>query len=244
MFFSESGNTVVNNKCLIFYSHFETLKSTTAEVNLELGKLHLEPESKYFLGFKSKVRSLRKINQMPKINFNDLHSIEKIEDGQGFGFKALYKAIYKGKSVFIKFSKREAEYSFNEAKNSYLLNKLGLGPEFYGIVEKEGAVGIVTEYIEGIHFSEYKIVPSEIAISEKTALAIEHTGQLLFRAGFLNTYDIQFRINKLGEVFIIDTEFIFDETLPSEEIFLQSPIVWTQRQADSIRRQIVNPNSR
>jgi hypothetical protein len=129
----------------------------------------------------------------------------EIDVNVGKGNAGVFKGRAEGAEVAIKFPTRNKVGQVGLIK---LMSDLGVGPHFYGITyNPNGRIGIITEFISGFHFTPTTVqFPKEIRITQKTMESINRISRVLSKNGIVVS-NLQLRINRAGQVFVIDPEF-------------------------------------
>jgi hypothetical protein len=210
----------------VFGGSFESILFQSSDgLNLEalaksavLGKDKLTPDSPNFRYVAGLVAQMRKPNQLPSVGWSALQAVERRRaDGKGNG--GILQAKLNGRAVIVKLfspEKRSEKFFVNEARWLLILNKIGLGPEFYGVTQgPNGEMGLVMDRIEGQAFPvrERHSFRPDFSIQLRMLQDILNTGLLLAKAGLQYTPDIQFILTPEGRAILIDPEF-FAEKVP------------------------------
>lgn len=211
-----------------------------------LGKQNLSPTSEDFLVRRNAIMSVSSINEFPVIPAPTILNLEKLEfekDWIGLGTQAVYVGILEGRKICIKIPNRDGETTLNEVKNLAVLNKVGLGAELLGLVHLGASMGLVTEYIPGVHFPNFNGETdwSSTHVSYATLLEMKNQILLAGQAGFPYMTDVQFRIRPDGSPTIVDTEGFFTSIdLPWVQKFLArfagTPAMSPERAAEATAR--------
>lgn len=201
----------------------------------------LSPESDLFKFHVVRVRALTQWNEFPQVAPELLHNQAPLVAG-GMGNKGMLRAsLEDGREVIVKLSNpatRSKEQLLQEARMCMILNKLGLGPKFHGLISfANGDYGLVTDYVSGTPFPKAKGgVPMSFKLQESHAEEILATGRTLIRAGIVSAHDLQFILNAEGHAVVIDPEFLDFRAPPiAIEEMPTDPIVITEKYADNLR---------
>lgn len=121
-----------------------------------------------------------------------------------------------GKQLFAKVVNSrpgmESDSFLNEIFFAKKIDELGLGPKFHGVTTgKDGKYRIVSDMIDGSDIKVYKSGKAEIIegdiskITDQTIRDMREINQKLVASG-INPLDLQFRVDKNGKPYVVDTE--------------------------------------
>ena len=149
------------------------------------------------------------------------HQLSEEDGFSGGGHRGVFSAIWKGRDVFIKISSRN---TINEIRNSSILSHFKIGPRFHGtVLLPNGEIGLVFDFVEGIHLNPYSQLPASVSFSASVPVRIREIGRILAEVGFKHTKDLQFRVTREGQVYVVDTEF-FSYDIPPQFLALPEPM--------------------
>ena len=84
-------------------------------------------------------------NTIDNISINEIRDLKKVTRS-GAEHRATYRGLYQGNQIFIKIP---TQYDPNEHFWLLLLDRLKLGPKFYGLIDDRGQLGYLMEEVEG-----------------------------------------------------------------------------------------------
>lgn len=152
---------------------------------------------------------------LPQVKTEKLDKLEKFIPNSGTNENWFYRGQYKEKPVFIKTlddttDRFSDKLMINEARNYYLLDMLGLGPKFHGIVKVNGKIGVVLDNVEGVLVkwgNNPALRQQGIKIHPSAVRDIKLAASRLDQAGIHNPHDMQFIISPDGKkATLIDPE--------------------------------------
>lgn len=210
----------------------------------------LAPGSQALRYFSSEISNLRSWNKFPRIEPSELGTLQKLDAG-GLGNSGVFKAELGSETVFIKISSTQTRTEGDvlaEARNIMLLNKVGLCPEFKGLIRlDETRYGIVTAFEDGVAFPPRPgyALPADLNLTEKMATDIESAGKLVSAVGLGYAPDMQFMLTRDGRATLIDPEY-FKSKFPLEaKLDLpHEPIHNAKILAADLRREIAHRRTR
>jgi len=164
--------------------------------------------------------------QAPRLSIEAVENLEPLTSAVGGGFHEALRGRYQGRDVFVKISsvkvgdaggkKRLLSHYMNEVEWVKYLSDSRLGPEFIGIIEKDGHYGLVTEFIEGRHVvprhmiylpDNFRPTPALLKRLQEISDALEN--------GRIYTVDLQVRISETN-AWVIDPEAWSKATTPEQ----------------------------
>jgi hypothetical protein len=178
-----------------------------------LGMEWLAHDSQAFQVLKNEISNLREWSHFPEVSPSQIGRMERLSVG-GLGNDGVFRAkLLDGRDVIVKISSPTARTEGDllaEARNTLILNKLGVGAEFHGVIRfGDGRYGLVNEFIEGVAFpiAPNRSLPPGFRFAESMATEMEQTGILIARAGYRYAPDFQFMLTPRGRAVLIDPEF-------------------------------------
>ena len=162
-----------------------------------------EREIDYLPQIKNAISSLIKINDIQKIQMNELLLTKLIGEG---GQAKVYEGYYQKKHCAITiFQKIDWKSFMNELVILSNLSHSNI-PKFYGIVEEEKTIALVIEYIKGKTLEDVKI--NEISFSKKLKI-VKKIGRVL---EYMHVNHVIHRDLKPGNIMIDDNlnSFLID----------------------------------
>ena len=169
----------------------------------------------------------------------DPHSLaqaKRVEDLKGLGFLKIEKAQYRGEDVFIKtvhtnraadgqiledggrgMATRRLKHVLAEIKWAKFAEKMGWGPALKGVYKNdEGRVSLVYQWVDGVPFNRSDDrLPVTLEGREKRAV-IQRMGEMqaVFKHFYIVPNDLQFILDKKGQIHLVDTELFFQAKNP------------------------------
>ena len=159
---------------------------------------------------------LNALSEIPAVSAESLGTLVKIPGVGGLGNAGVFRGALNGRQVVVKVSDPVARTErdvLNEARMTMVLNRIGLGAEFHGMVElPDGGIGLVIDYVEGIAlpFRRSTLVPTGY-LMRSHAREILNAGELIDRAGIRYAPDMQFILTPQGRAVLVDPEFFHFE---------------------------------
>jgi hypothetical protein len=126
---------------------------------------------------------------------------------QGINHREVVVYRYEGREAFLKVTRNRSPtdpFLLHEAQFTRKLSELGIGPRFYGLVEKDGFWGLLTENVPGAHFSslqEMRRTPE--LFGEATADSLVRIARVL-EENRIHPDDLQLRVGLDGRARVVD----------------------------------------
>lgn len=162
----------------------------------------------------------------PRLQIEQIENLSPLTSAVGGGFHEALRGQYAGRDVFVKVSsvkigdigseKRLLAHYMNEVEWVKYLSDSRLGPDFIGVVEKDGHYGLVTEFIDGRHVvPRHRIyLPDNFRPTAALLKRLQEISDALERGG-IYAVDLQVRITETN-AWVIDPEAWSKATKPEE----------------------------
>lgn len=196
------------------------------------------------------ILSTPELARFPEVKLDDIEITERIPRDrhyEGNRNKGLFKVTIDKKIFFMKVPNTGGSILDNtndalrEARHATVLDRLGVGPSFFGWVQlSHGEVGLIYEFIEGVHVTpSMNVWSTSVGVNERTICRVREFGHILENAGYKFLFDFQMKIRYDGEPFIVDSEsFQYDLPSYATNTLNYSPIAQTELIAQAIDRSL------
>lgn len=154
------------------------------------------------------------LNTISKLDFNEFKQI-RFEKVDGKGNSGSYTGNLNGSDIFIKisnfgngnagFAERSLRHIYNEIKFALILQKIGLGPKFFGLtITPSGSIGLVYERING---KPVQLIESYNTLTDEQHMRLKVI-EIILNASGIQPRDFSFIADENGkDIYLIDSEF-------------------------------------
>jgi hypothetical protein len=149
-------------------------------------------------------------------HIQNLRELDRLEEAAGLGYFKAFEGRLGSKRVFAKVSflkpgdtragMRVIEHLRNETAWVRRLSDLGIGPKFQGLGFHEGRYALVTEFVDGIHYTnQVSDIPETFKPTKQLIESLENIARVFEREG-IKPMDLQMRITA-DRAYVVDPEF-------------------------------------